>query len=525
MILRCSLAFRNMSDNKRIAKNTLFLYVRMLFVMGVSLYSARVVLDKLGVDDYSLYNVVGGIVGMLSFLNGTLSIGTSRFLTYELGRKEKNKLSLTFNTTFYAHLALGILFILLLETAGVWYICNKLVVDASRFDAAMIVFQISIIASLISMIQVPYTSLILAHEEMGVYAYVGIFEAVAKLGVIYALVVSETDKLILYAVLIAIVQLLVTMCFWAYCHRHYIESQLNLLYDNSIMKSLLSFSGWNVLANLSETLKLQGYIILLNLFFQPFVVAAQTIGNQVAGAMMQFINNFRNAINPQIIKLYAAGEYEESKRLTMSTTVLVFDLVLLLGLPTIIVMDTIMNIWLVEVPPYAVIFTQYIIVQRILSTFDASFYIPMMAEGKIKTNSILASFSGPGLFLLLYVIYKVGGDVMWMQYTGIIAQVLFGFLIKPYLLVHDEQGYSYSDFVPCFFSCMKVTVLAVGLSYLFYCVVGNTNIYSTISLFLLSVLSVMVSSYIFMSSEMKSKMMEMVKNTIVVHIRDFVSRK
>ena len=514
-----------MSDNKRIAKNTLFLYVRMLFVMGVSLYAARVVLDKLGVDDYSLYNVVGGIVGMLSFLNGTLSIGTSRFLTYELGRKDGNRLSLTFNTTFYAHLALGILFIFLLETGGVWYIYNKLVVDASRLDAAMIVFQISIFASLIALIQVPYTSLILAHEEMGVYAYVGVFEAVAKLGVIYALVASDTDKLILYAILIAVVQLLVTICYMIYCHRNYSESRLKLLYDKTIMKSLLSFSGWNVLANLSETLKLQGYIILLNLFFQPFVVAAQTIGNQVAGAMMQFINNFRNAINPQIIKLYAAGEYEESKRLTMSTTVLVFDLVLLLGLPTIFVMDTIMGLWLVEVPPYAVLFTQYIIAQRILSTFDASFYIPMMAEGKIKTNSVLASFSGPGLFILLYFIYKLGGDVMWMQYLGLIVLALFGFIIKPYLLVHDEKGYNYTDFVPCFFSCMKVTALSVGLSYLFYCVVGNTNIYSSISLFLLSVFSVLVSSYIFMSSEMKSKLMEMVKNTIIVHIKDFVSRK
>ena len=501
-----------MSDNKRIAKNTLFLYVRMLFVMGVSLYSARIVLDKLGVDDYSLYNVVGGIVGMLSFLNGTLSIGTSRFLTYELGRKDGNKLSLTFNTTFYAHLALGMLFIILLETGGVWYIYNKLVVDASRFDAAMIVFQISILASLIGMLQVPYTSLILAHEDMGVYAYVGIFEAVAKLGVIYALVVSETDKLILYAILIAVVQLLVALCFWAY--RYYIESRLKLLYDKSIMKSLLSFSGWNVLANLSETLKLQGYIILLNLFFQPFVVAAQTIGNHVAGAMMQFIFNFRNAINPQIIKLYAAGEYEESKRLTMSTTVLVFDLVLLLGLPTIFVMDTIMSIWLVEVPPYTVIFTQYIIAQRILSTFDAAFYIPMMAEGKIKTNSILASLSGPGLFLLLYVIYKLGGDVMWMQYLGLIVLALFGFFVKPYLLVHDEKGYSYSDFLPCFFTCAKVTLLSVSLSYLFYKLIGTSSILLSACVFVAVFVSVILSSYIFMEKSMREKAMIMVKSAI-----------
>ena len=503
-----------MSDNKRIAKNTLFLYVRMLFVMGVSLYAARVVLDKLGVDDYSLYNVVGGIVGMLSFLNGTLSIGTSRFLTYELGRKDGNRLSLTFNTTFYAHLALGILFIFLLETGGVWYIYNKLVVEASRLGAAMIVFQISIFASLIALIQVPYTSLILAHEEMGVYAYVGVFEAIAKLGVIYALVVTDTDKLILYAVLIAVVQLLVAICYIIYCRRNYIESRLKLLYDKSIMKSLLSFSGWNVLANLSETLKLQGYIILLNLFFQPFVVAAQTIGNQVAGAMMQFIGNFRNAINPQVIKLYAAGEYEESKRLTLSTTVFVFDLVLLLGLPTIFVMEPIMKLWLVDVPPYTVVFTQYIVVQRILSTFDASFYIPMMAAGKIKTNSVISSCFGPGLFVLLYVLFRLGFDVMWLQYTGVIVTCLFSFYIKPYILTKEVVGYEMKDFIPCYMLCIKEAVLAIAISYCAYIFVGIGTPVASITTFVVSLLGVVFTSYIFMEKAMKEKVLLLIRQKL-----------
>lgn len=492
-----------MSDNKRIAKNTFFLYVRMLFIMGVSLYASRVVLDKLGVDDFSLYNVVGGIVGMLSFLNGTLSTGTSRFLTFELGAGNRERLNITFNTAFYTHFALGILFIILLETGGLWYIYNKLVVSGERFDAALIVFQISIFASLISIMQVPYTSLIIAHEDMGVYAYVGIFDAVTRLGVLYLLAVTTVDKLILYAVLMAIIHLLVALCYWAYCHRCYIESRIRIVYDKHILRSLLSFSGWNIIANLSETLKLQGYLILLNLFFQPYVVAAQTIGNQVAGAMMQFINNFRNAINPQIIKLYAAGEYEDSKRLTLSSTVLVFDLVLLLGLPTIFVMNTIMNIWFVEVPSYAVIFTQYIIIQRILSTFDASFYIPMVAAAKIKTNSIISAFSGPGVFLILYLIYKVGGDVMWMQYIGIIILCLFGFYIKPWLLVHDVKDYRYSDFIPCYMTCLKVTIVSVGLSYGFYVLLGNTDFIRSATLFVLSFASVCVASFMFLDKSAK----------------------
>lgn len=504
-----------MSDNKRIAKNTFFLYIRMLFIMGVSLYTSRVVLDKLGVDDFSLYNVVGGIVGMLSFLNGTLSTGTSRFLTYELGTGNQEKLNVTFNTAFYTHLALGIIFIILLETGGIWYIYNKLVVSPDRFDAALIVFQISIFASLISIMQVPYTSLIIAHEHMGIYAYLGIFDAIARLGAIYLLIISTADKLILYAFLMALIHLLIAICYWAYCHRHYIESRFRIVYDKVILRSLLSFSGWNIIAHLSETLKLQGYLILLNLFFQPFVVAAQTVGNQVAGAMMQFINNFRNAINPQIIKLYAAGEYDESKRLTLSTTVLVYDLVLLLGLPTIFVMDTLMGLWLVEVPPYTVLFTQYIIVQRILSTFDASFYIPMMAAAKIKSNSILSAFSGPGVFLVLYLIYKNGGDVMWMQYVGIIVLCVFGFFIKPWLLVHDVEGYDYRDFIPCFLTCFKVTLVSVCLSYAFYILIGNVTLLSSVFLFVLSFVSVCFASYIFLDKHIKTKIHSKVKSIII----------
>lgn len=503
-----------MSDNKRIAKNTLFLYFRMILVMGVTLYTSRVVLDKLGVDDYSLYNVVGGVVGMLSFINGTLSIGTSRFLTFELGRNDAKKLYETFNTAFYTHLLVGIALAIFLETAGLWFVCNKLMIPADRMDAAIIVYQISILTSIVSIAQVPYTSLIMAYERMGIYAYISILEALGKLAIVYTLCISQYDKLIVYAVLIAVVQILTSLAYVIYCNRFFVESCLGFVFSRSIFKSLMGFSGWNIMANLSETIKMQGYLVLLNMFFQPFVVAAQTIGNQVAGALMQFINNFRNAINPQIIKLYAGGDYEESKRLTMSTTVLVFDLVLLLGLPAIFVMDTIMSIWLVDVPPYAVLFTQYIIAQRILSTFDASFYIPMMAEGKIKTNSILASFSGPGLFLLLYIIYKLGGDVMWMQYLGLMVLAFFGFLIKPYLLVHDEKGYCYSDFVPCFVTCGKVTLLSVFLSYVFYKLIGTSSILLSVCVFFSVFFSVVLSSYVFMEKSMRAKMIAMVRSAV-----------
>lgn len=504
-----------MADNKRIAKNTLFLYARMLLIMGVTLYSSRVILDKLGVDDYSLYNVVGGIVGILSFLSGTLSSGTSRFLTYELGRNDNNRLKLTFSTAFFTHFLLAVLFVVILETIGLWYIYNKLVVADDRFYAALIVFQISILASIVSIMQIPYTSLIIAHEDMGAYAYIGIFDAFARLAVVFLITLAPFDRLIVYAFLIALVQLIVTLCYWLYCRRRYSESHLCLVHDKTIFKSLLGFSGWNVLAHLSETLKLQGYLVLLNLFFQPFVVAAQTIGNQVAGGLMQFIANFRNAINPQIIKLYAAGDYEESKRLTLSTTVLVFDLVLALGLPTILVMKTIIGIWLVEVPPYTIVFTQYIVAQRILSVFDASLYVPLMAAAKIKNNSLFSILSGPGVFILLYFIYKIGGDVMWMQYLGIIVFAIYGFALKPWLLIREVKGYSYKEIYSCFWDCLKVAVLSIGLSLLFYFVVGNESLGSSVLLFILSFISVTASSFLFMESSMRKKLVQLCVNRIL----------
>ena len=509
-----------MSDNKRIAKNTLFLYLRMILVMGVTLYASRVVLDKLGVDDFSLYNVVGGIVGMLAFLNTSLSTGTARYLTYDLGSDDPTKLNNTFNTTLYTHIFLGIILLIIFETVGIWYIYNKLVVDPVRFDAAFIVFQISIVTMLINIIQVPFTSLIIAHEEMGIYAYVGIFEALAKLGAVYLLVVTDVDKLILYAILMALIQIMVAFAFWFYCKRHYNESRFKWYYDKSTFRSLISFSGWNIIANLSETLKSQGYLVLLNLFFQPFVVAAQTIGNQVANAIMQFVGNFRKAIEPQIIKLYAAEDYAESKRLTLSTAILVFDMVLLLGLPSIFAMKVIMDLWLVEVPAYAVVFTQWIIVQRIISTFDASFYTPLVAAAKIKTNSLYSIFFGPGLFIILYFMFRFGLDVMWLQYVGLAAICIYSFWIKPSLLVKEVVGYNYKDFLPCYITCAKVTILSVGLSYAAYLWLGNDRIGPTIALFFISALSVLLASYLFLEKPMKERL----KNVVVQRFRALRSR-
>lgn len=501
-----------MSDSKRIAKNTGFLYIRMFIIMAVLLYTSRVVLDKLGADDYGLYNVVGGVVGLLSFLTGTLSIGTSRFITYELGTGDAKKLRSTFVTSFYTHLALSAIIVILLETIGLWFFYNHLVIPDDRIDAAFWVYQISILTSIVAITQVPYTSAIMAHEKMEIYAYLSILEAVAKLLVVYLLAISPYDKMLFYAILIAIVQVLLASFYRFFCINKFNECKLNLTFDKSVFWNLMGFSGWNITANIAEVLKAQGVIVLINMFFQPAIVAAQAIGNQITNAMMQFINNIRTAVNPQIIKLYASGDFDGSKRLTLKSSLYVFDLLLLLGLPFILLMEPILNLWLKEVPPYTVVFAQCIVASQIIGNFSASLYIPMTAANKIKKNSVAAVIFGFGYFILLYIILKLGGDVMWVQYLNIINMALWSYVIKPYILYKDIN-YNISEMAKCIIATFKVGALSCVIALPASLLLDN-SVLGCIIIFCVTLLAVLFSSYIFMYKEDKQKAILFVINKI-----------
>lgn len=502
------------ANNKRIAKNTMFLYFRMILIMGVTLYTSRVILDKLGIEDYGLYQVVGGVVGMLSFLNGTLSTGTSRFLTFELGTGNTEKLKRTFSTAFYVHVILAIIVIVLMETGGLWFLYNKLVIPPDRLDACFWAFQLSLFTTFIAITQVPYTATIMAHERMGIYAYISIFEALAKLGVCYLLSITSIDRLVFYAILIAIVQLLVAAFYRIYSIRKFSETSLLRVFDRNILKSMMGFSGWNIMANISETLGRQGVLVLVNMFFSPVVVAAQSIASQVTGAIGQFVGNFRTAINPQIIKLYASGNREDSCKLTLDTTIFCFDLILILGLPTIVVMEEVMNLWLVEVPAYAVIFTQWTIARGILGTFNASFYTPMVAANKIKTNSIAAVFGGIGEFVLLYFVLRMGAGPMWIQYMATGAVILFSMFVKPYVLC-KEIDYPIKDLLICYFTCFKILVVSILLSYLTTFYLNNSLLESLIK-FLLVMTSVLISAYLFLPKGYKTKIVDIIYKQIKI---------
>lgn len=504
-----------MSDNKKIAKNTLFLYFRMFIIMGVTLYTSRVVLDKLGVTDYSLYGVVGGIVAMLSFLNGTLTLGTSRFLTYELGRGDNKRLSDTFVTAFYVHLILATFILVCMETGGLWFLYHKLVIPPDRLDSCFWVFQLSLITTFVNITQVPYTSLVSSHENFDIYAYVSIFEAFAKLGICYTLTITSYDKLVVYASLIALIQIMVAMYYRLYCMRHYQEAHLTLTFNHSVFQGIMGFSGWNIMANLTEMLRHQGLIILINMFLSPVVVASQTIANQVSTQLMGFINNFRTAFNPQIIKLYASGDFKASRRLTLQTTIICFDMVLFLALPCIFTMKTIMEIWLVDVPEYAVLFTQCVLACNVLGTFSASFYIPMMAANKIRFNSVASVFLGIMQFVILYFILKGGGGPLWIPIMSFVIAIGFSYFVKPYVLWKDI-GYSVKEIAMCYWSCTKVLISSLFITIPCRYILDD-GIFQSIIMFSVTMVVVGTFSIAFMEKQMRSKIIEIVKNKI--HIK------
>ena len=307
------------SNNKTIAKNTLLLYFRMIVTMVISLYTSRVILQVLGVDDYGIYQSVGGIVGFLAFLNAALATGSSRFLTFGLGKGDADGLKKIFSTTLSAHLCLALIIVLVAETAGLWFLYHKLIIPPERMDAAVYTFHLSILTAFFTLTQVPYNATIIAHERMNVYAYVSIFDAVARLLIVCLLLIGNIDKLKLYATLLTLLQIGILLFYRYYCSRHFPEARFKISFDKKIFKEIASFSGWSLFANSAYALSNQGILVLLNMFFAPAVVTARSISLQVNMAANQLVTNFQTAVNPQIVKRYAAGNLSGSKELLLQT--------------------------------------------------------------------------------------------------------------------------------------------------------------------------------------------------------------
>lgn len=451
------------SGNKTIAKNTVFLYIRTFITMIISLYTSRVILQVLGINDFGIYQAVGGIVGLLSFLNSALSAGTSRFLIYELGTGNKEKLKNTFSTTLTVHIILSLIIVLLGETLGLWYFNTKMVISADRFSAAAWVFHLSMLTAIISIVSVPFNSAIIAHERMKIFAYIGVVDAILRLAIVFLLTSGNIDKLILYAVLLLLLQLSLFIFYVLYCKLSFNESKVNFFFiDKKLFKEIFSFSGWGIIAGSAIALNTQGILLLLNYFFTPSVVAARAVSLQVYSAANLFVSNFRTAANPQIVKKLAAGDIVGSHNLLLQSTKFSYYLMLLLCLPICLLASPLLNLWLIEVPDYAVPFLQLVIIQSLFQVFDTSFYTALYAVGRIKENALISPMISLLSFPIVFVLFKMGASPLALSWISIIVFAIAGFLLKPMLIVKIAD-YSWSEIFSMMRICLIVTLMAVPM--------------------------------------------------------------
>ena len=387
----------NSENNKRIAKNTVMLYIRMLITMGVSLFTSRVILQTLGVEDYGIYAVVGGIVSMFTFLNGGMVSATQRYLNFELGRGNQEQLTKVFSTSLQIHFLISLVVLLLSETIGLWFLYEKLVIPAERLDAAFWVFQFSIVACVVSLISVPYNAVIIAHEKMSAFAYMSILEVVLKLLIVYLLYISPWDKLVVYAALLLCVSLLMRWIYARYCKKYFPESHYTHRVDKSLFKEMFSFSGWSLWGNLAAMLYSQGLNMMLNIFFGPVVNAARGIALQVQGVVQSFVTNFQMALNSQITKNYASGDLDQMHNLMFRSARFSFFLLFLLALPILIEANYILHLWLGVVPDDTVVFMRWIIGVSLIYTIANPCVIANQATGKVKVYQAVVG----GILLLI----------------------------------------------------------------------------------------------------------------------------
>lgn len=391
-----------MSSTKNIAKNSLFLYLRMFLNMGVGLFTAGIVLNTLGITDYGIYNIVGGFVSMFGFLNSSMSSATQRFLSFDIGRNDSVQLRKTFSTTVSIHFVIAIIVVLALETFGLWYINNKLNVPQDRMDAVNIVFQFSVLSTFFGIIQVPYNALITAREKFDVYTIISFLEIGLKLLILFLIVHADYDKLILYAILLFCSSFFIRMIYRVYCRREFPESKYKFYFDKSYFHTLLAFSGWNLFGTIAVTARGQGNNLVLNWFFGAAMNAAYGITSQVQSLVSSFVSNFQIAVNPQIVKNYAAGNKAKSMQLIVQSAKFSFGLMILIILPIYTSLQFVLDVWLKNYPQQSILFIKLTFVIILIDTISNPLMTGLQATGKIRMYQIVV---GTLVFLNLPISY------------------------------------------------------------------------------------------------------------------------
>lgn len=393
---------------RRIAKNTLMLYFRMFFMMILGLFTSRIVLQALGETDYGVYNVVGGVVAMFAVISGTLSSSVARFITFEMGKGTEAQLNKVYSTSIIIQALLSIVIIAIAEPVGLWFIENKMTIDPIRIPAAEWVLHFSIFSFVVNLMSIPQTASITAHEKMSAYAYIGILDGVLRFAVAMAVMRSHGDRLVLYAMLMAASVMIVRMVYSRYCSRHFEECHFKFVFDKPLLKEMFSFAGWNFIGETAGVLRDQGGNILINIFFGPAVNAARGLALQINNVVTGFVTNFMTAVNPQITKSYASGDHTYMFSLVRKASRMSYYLLFILALPVIFNAETVLNLWLKDVPEHSALFMQLFLIFALSESLSRPLITSVLASGKVRDYQLVVG----GIQLLnlpiAYMLLKAG---------------------------------------------------------------------------------------------------------------------
>lgn len=496
-------------NNKQIAKNTLMLYIRMFFSMMVGFYTSRVTLATLGVEDYGVYGIVGGIVGMMGFLNSAMGGATSRFLIFESGKRDIERQKKTFSTALIVHAIIALVVFLISETFGLWYLNNRLVLPENRLPVANWVFQLSIASTVLSITQVPYNASIIAHERMDVYAYVEIFHVILKLVIVYMLTIVDIDKLLLYAFLMFFVAIIMITTYRIYCLKSFPECHFTWIWDKNYIKPLISFSGWNLFGNFGGIMGNHGNNFVVNAFYGVTMNAASSIAINVSGMVNQFASNAMAAFRPPIIKLYATNDVKGMQELTTMALAIISFLYLLVAIPVFIKCDYLLGLWLVEVPQFSSLFCKIVLISILFSTMRYIIIINIHASGNVK---LVSAFSGTAFCLspiILYVLYKNGCPVqssfVVLVFVNLFLLVVNIFIAKYYISIIKIREY--------LFIIIRI-ILCSSLSLFFACFVDGYLRNGFISLLIIGMISTLFLTFTFYYGVLSSGQRRMALNYV-----------
>ena len=501
-------------NNKRIAKNTMMLYFRHILILLVSLYTVRIVLDTLGVEDYGIYNVVAGIVSFFSFLSGTMASATQRFFSFALGEGDTEKLKKTFSVNLLIYGAIAIIALLLLETLGLWFVNQELEIPPSKFESAQILYQFSVLTFVASILTTPFRAIIIAHEDMQIYAYVSILEAIIKLGVVFLLLYLPGNKLELYGALILGVSVINAIVFIGISSFKYKECQYRKFYwDKGLFSEIIGFTGWTLFGQITTVGRNQAVTILLNQVFNPIVVAARAIAMNISNQIMVFSSNFNIGLYPPIIKSYAADDKKNMFFLISNGSKITFFLMWVFALPFFLEMEVILNIWLKNPPLEAVLFTRLALVEVLIHSLSMPLTTAARAPGRMKVYELTLGTIQIGIFIASWIALKFGGAPYSVFVVAIAANLLM-FIVR-LLIVRSLIDLSLKLFFRQVVNPLSLMVLVSTFpSFIIHYYLPNGFVYSIVTI-LVSVIITSISMYfIGLDRVWRNKVRSIVENRI-----------